>query len=98
MKRSILLAAAAIIFASAPIAAKVNYQVVLTPQGNSVYVSTAGPAVPLPPPPPPCHHHHHKPSKKEIKRYKKMVKKQQKQAKKFAKQQQHHHQQHHHHK
>ncbi|MBD5373801.1 MAG: hypothetical protein HDR75_10760 [Bacteroides sp.] len=95
MKRSILLAAAAIIFASAPIAAKVNYQVVLTPQGNSVYVSTAGPAVPLPPP---CHHHHHKPSKKEIKRYKKMVKKQQKQAKKFAKQQQHHHQQHHHHK
>ncbi|MBD5352880.1 MAG: hypothetical protein HDR86_08670 [Bacteroides sp.] len=90
MKRSILLAAAAIIFASAPIAAKVNYQVVLTPQGNSVYVSTAGPAVPLPPPPPPCHHHH-KPSKKEIKRYKKMVKKQQKQAKKFAKQQHHHH-------
>lgn len=91
-----LIAAAAIIFAAAPVSAKVRYEVVLTPQGLVAHVGNCNgqmmPPPPPPPPPAPCCHHYGKPTKqqqkiykKQMKEYKKYVKKQQKLAKEYAK-------------
>ncbi len=81
-----LIAAAAILFATADASAKVRYEVCLTPQGAVAYVSNSyGRMMPPPPPPAPCNHHRCKPSKKQLKQYKKYIKQQKKLAKKQAK-------------
>lgn len=60
---------AAALLGAAPVSAKVNYSVQMTPQGTLVYVSNAGLRYMPPPPPPCCHHHKPKPPKKHKKHH-----------------------------